>query len=987
MSLDDRPTKADADPRFAAFTQRAEPCLVMRADGRGLLDANVGGLILAGLSGRDGSGLLPGDHPLARQVGAFADQLQPGPGRLVRLRLPIGGRISPVTCRAELVEAAGTSAIVLSALDARVEIRVEPPISAPEHVTADDDQAGECVPALPATEETPVSEAALESTHREVAAAPEEPVQAPEPETVPESAPPEPAAVAEPSEPVADALHHDDPKPEAEAPLSRRRYPARFVWQSDASGRFVMVSAEFASAVGEEPELLGRSWAELDADLGLDADGALTRALEGRDTWSGVHITWPAQDGREFPIELAALPVFDRDRAFRGFRGFGVVQAPLDDADQAPLEDLAPAVPPDQAPTETVSPPSIAEPEQSAVIGDPGYTAAALAEALAPLLPSGRPDLKPNEQSAFRAIARALGADPDDIEAVADRVADGIRESDDVAFAPDDAETPEAFFEEAPADEPDVASPTNEAKDEDRRSAPPRQALPSAFAGRLALGSRPDETAVLEALPTPLLVHRFGTPLFANRAFLDVIGLEDLGALAVHGIDNLFGEDERAEAAPRRAVILDADGRSLDVDANLRSIQWDGEAASLLALIPRIEIPSNTAPASIDTDAAGRIAAAEDAAEAADQRARELRAILDTATDGVVVLDLAGRILSVNRCTEALFGYEAEELEGRNFTLLLAAESHRTALDYLDGLRANGVASVLNDGRAVTGVVRRGGPIPLFMTLGRIGERGQPKFCAVLRDITQFKKAEEELRAAKVQAEHASLQKSDFLARVSHEIRTPLNAMLGFAEVMMEERFGPIGTERYRDYLRDIHASGSHIISLVNDLLDLSKIEAGKLDLDFTSVSINEVVAGSVALLQPEANRNQIIIRTAFAGRMPPVVADLRSLKQITLNLLSNAVRYTPAGGQVIVSTALTDLGQAVIRVRDTGHGMNEKEIATALEPFRQLPNNAGGGTGLGLPLTKALVEANRATFAIQSAIGTGTLVEVIFPPTRVLAE
>ncbi len=273
------------------------------------------------------------------------------------------------------------------------------------------------------------------------------------------------------------------------------------------------------------------------------------------------------------------------------------------------------------------------------------------------------------------------------------------------------------------------------------------------------------------------------------------------------------------------------------------------------------------------------------------------------------------------------------------------------------------------------------------MTFGRVSDGRDPKFCAVLRDITPFKKAEEEQRTAKFQAEKASAQKSDFLARVSHEIRTPLNSILGFTEVMMEEKFGPVGSDRYKQYLADIHQSGTHVISLVNDLLDLAKIEAGRLDLNFVRVNLNEVVTNAVALLQPQANSNRIIIRNSLMPTMPPVIGDLRSLKQIVLNLLSNAVNYTPAGGQVIVSTVLTDLGQAVLRVRDTGLGMNEQEIAIALEPFRQLPAaHSRGGTGLGLPLTKALVEANRASFIIQSAIGTGTLVEVVFPPVRVMA-
>ena len=206
----------------------------------------------------------------------------------------------------------------------------------------------------------------------------------------------------------------------------------------------------------------------------------------------------------------------------------------------------------------------------------------------------------------------------------------------------------------------------------------------------------------------------------------------------------------------------------------------------------------------------------------------------------------------------------------------------------------------------------------------------------------------------------------------------------------MEERFGPIGNERYREYLKDIRTSGEHLISLINDLLDLSKIEAGKLDLAFASVDLNDIASQCMAIMQPQANRERIIIRSALAPDLPHVVADARSLRQIALNLLSNSIKFTSPGGQVIVSTTLTDDGEVHLRVRDTGIGMSETEIKTALEPFRQIATAGrpgSGGTGLGLPLTKALAEANRASFSIKSTVNAGTLVEIAFPSTRVLAE
>jgi len=373
----------------------------------------------------------------------------------------------------------------------------------------------------------------------------------------------------------------------------------------------------------------------------------------------------------------------------------------------------------------------------------------------------------------------------------------------------------------------------------------------------------------------------------------------------------------------------------------------------------------------------------------AQRRLREMTAILDTATDGILILDGDGRIESVNASCEALFGLEAREMQGKPLADFLAPESRRTALDYLAGLHDHGVASLLNEGREIAAQAGPG-TITLFMTIGRISGNGGGRFCAVLRDITHWKRTEAELVAARRAAELASSQKSDFLARVSHEIRTPLNAIIGFAEVMIEERFGPVENERYREYLRDIRTSSEHVLSLINDLLDISKIEAGKLDLNFAAVPLNEIVRECIALMQPQASRAHVVLRSSLSRDVPSIVADHRTIRQIVLNLLSNSVKFTGPGGQVIASTSLAEGGEAILRIRDTGEGMSEEELARALEPFRQIataPLSDRNGTGLGLPLTKALVEANRASLAIRSARGEGTVVTITFPPTRVLSE
>lgn len=375
---------------------------------------------------------------------------------------------------------------------------------------------------------------------------------------------------------------------------------------------------------------------------------------------------------------------------------------------------------------------------------------------------------------------------------------------------------------------------------------------------------------------------------------------------------------------------------------------------------------------------------------------QDLNTILDTATDGVLTLDTKGRIASINTSAQALFGYDTREALGRSFFDLLTPASAATVRDYLAALADSGLARIFNDGREIVGIEKQGGEIPLFVTIGRIvtdagrADESKPSYCAVLRDITQWKRTEAELREAKDTAERANAQKSEFLANISHELRTPLNAIIGFSEVMQTEKFGAIANERYRGYVNDIHASGEHLLSLINDLLDLSKVEAGKLELNFTSVDLSNIIQQCIGIIQEQATRERIIIRTSVSEQLPNVVADQRSMRQILLNLLSNAVKFTGKGGQVIVSALMDDDGQVKLLVKDTGVGMTPEELVQAMEPFQRVEHaehEDKPGTGLGLPLTKALAEANRASFEIESEPGRGTRVQITFPTTRVLAD
>jgi PAS domain S-box-containing protein len=260
-----------------------------------------------------------------------------------------------------------------------------------------------------------------------------------------------------------------------------------------------------------------------------------------------------------------------------------------------------------------------------------------------------------------------------------------------------------------------------------------------------------------------------------------------------------------------------------------------------------------------------------------------------------------------------------------------------------------------------------------------------------VEDITLRKLAEQELRVAKAQAEMASRAKSTFLANMSHELRTPLNAVLGFAEIIRDQLMGPLGDERYLEYAGHIHVSAKHLLEVINDILDMTKIENGHMDVREESLDAGDLMYSCLPFVADAAAKNDVELKVEAPAAPVMLLVDEKRLRQILLNLLSNAVKFTLSGGVVrLAATFDAESGGFVFTVTDTGIGMSEAQIAHALEPFRQVDNSLTRryeGTGIGLPLARSLTELLGGTLTIASRPEDGTSVTVNLPRSRVNAS
>ncbi|WP_119462797.1 CHASE2 domain-containing protein [Rhodospirillaceae bacterium SYSU D60014] len=374
-----------------------------------------------------------------------------------------------------------------------------------------------------------------------------------------------------------------------------------------------------------------------------------------------------------------------------------------------------------------------------------------------------------------------------------------------------------------------------------------------------------------------------------------------------------------------------------------------------------------------------------------------MRRVVESTFDGLIVTDAAGIIRSFNPAAERIFVIPAKEAIGQPFARFVAdtGSGHPET--------ASGLPSLLGEAgllREVLACRKDQQVFPIDLVITEMRCEDALSYLLTIRDISDRKEAERraeeaqqqllhairDLRKAKEQAELANKAKTEFLANMSHELRTPLNAVLGFAEIMKGELLGPIGTPAYLGYLEDIHDSAGHLLQIINDILDLAKIEAGKLDLQDEDIALSAAIDRAVTLVKERAAEGRVTIVADAPDHLPLLRADPRLFKQILSNLLSNAIKFTEPGGQVTIRAALATDGGLDISIIDTGIGIAEADLARVLKPFEQASTGLDRryeGTGLGLPLVKFLVEAHGGAFALHSQVSVGTTATASFPPLR----
>jgi len=364
----------------------------------------------------------------------------------------------------------------------------------------------------------------------------------------------------------------------------------------------------------------------------------------------------------------------------------------------------------------------------------------------------------------------------------------------------------------------------------------------------------------------------------------------------------------------------------------------------------------------------------------------EFSAVMNNIDYGILFMDSELRARLANKAFQDMWGFPDELIE-RSTTMAEFMQFNRyngiypVGDDEFDGYVAERVSKVRAGSIAPTEMVRADGKVLECQCIA-LPDGGR---MLTYFDVTERKRTEDALSVAKEEAEIANRTKTEFLANMSHELRTPLNSIIGFAEMLKSEVFGPVGDRKYAEYATDIAASGAHLLNVIGDLLDISKIEANRLDLSEAPLDVYELIAFCVRIVGERAADKGLGLTVDSDPDLPRLIGDELRIKQILLNLMSNAIKFTPPGGQVTVRSSLQE-GSFVVEVADTGIGIAPEDLPKVMAPFQQVRPDftiAGEGTGLGVHLSLRLAELHGGSLAIDSKVGEGTKAAVRFPPDR----
>jgi PAS domain S-box-containing protein len=376
------------------------------------------------------------------------------------------------------------------------------------------------------------------------------------------------------------------------------------------------------------------------------------------------------------------------------------------------------------------------------------------------------------------------------------------------------------------------------------------------------------------------------------------------------------------------------------------------------------------------------------AEKALSEAEKKFRAIVENAAGGIYQMTPKGRYLSVNPAMARILKYESEQdvidrIHNAYTQIYRDAREHKAMMRDLE--KSGAVKNIELQ------VACRDGTLIWINENARVVRDDEGKilyFEGSIEDITQRKNAEIQLREAKLQSDLANRAKSEFLANMSHELRTPLNAIIGFSEIIKDEVFGPIGQRQYWDYANDIYGSGKHLLKVINDSLDVARIEAGERQLNEARLNMTKICHTALDMMGPKIEAKRLAVTNYIDDQIPNVIGEETAIKQILSNILSNAIKFTPEGGRITISYERDEVGDLRVSVTDTGVGLDEDEIERALSPFGQVNNDldrATSGAGLGLTLVTSLMELHGGRFELFSQKGIGTTATLVFPSSRVV--